>query len=64
MNITKTSCNGYSNTHKEPLCIIDALHKPIKHHRFTGKKPVKRSAGVACCRYNKNKGRYDNCCFY
>jgi 8-oxo-dGTP pyrophosphatase MutT (NUDIX family) len=51
----KTNSNGYGSICNDPHLVSSALHKQIHHQRFTGKRPVKRSAGVACCRYDNNR---------
>jgi 8-oxo-dGTP pyrophosphatase MutT (NUDIX family) len=41
-----------------PLMAADVLEANDKH-QYTGRRITKRSAGVACCRYNKKKGCYE-----
>jgi 8-oxo-dGTP pyrophosphatase MutT (NUDIX family) len=48
-----------NNVEKQTLSVEDLLRHQYRHTRFTCKRPVKRSAGVACCRYNKNNTRYE-----
>jgi 8-oxo-dGTP pyrophosphatase MutT (NUDIX family) len=41
------------------MLLKDVLKKTPRHVKSYGKRTVKRSAGIACCRYNKSECRYE-----
>lgn len=55
----ESKCPGHLADIKESNLVVDALQHAYRRTRFTGKRPVKRSAGIACCRYDKENGRYE-----
>jgi 8-oxo-dGTP pyrophosphatase MutT (NUDIX family) len=52
VDIGKNKCLRHS-------MVDELLQQPPKRSKFTGKNPVKRSAGIACCRYSKPCCRYE-----
>lgn len=45
--------------YQTPNSLINDSNESYKHVALYGKKPIKRSSGIACCRYNKTEYRYE-----
>jgi len=62
MNLDDTCVDRVVNTCEkkrlQSLMVSDSLQQH-KRSKFLFRRPVKRSAGIACCRYNKNSCRYE-----